>query len=207
MFENLNLQEKSVLVIGCGGLGGYVISNLARMNIGKLVVMDGDSFDESNMNRQMLASFSNIGKNKAKCFEEWIKDISKTNIIAYSEHFSEKNSKIINDVDIVFDCVDNINTRLLLAKECSKCNKILIHGAIEGEEGQAMVIFPNDGKMEKLYKGGIDTKHETVSYAVSTVANIQTSLLVRVLNGEAEDLKDKLVLIDLESLCVKKIVL
>lgn len=63
--ENEKLKDFSVVVIGCGGLGGYTVEMLARLGIGHITVVDGDSFSESNLNRQILSNNQNLGKNKA----------------------------------------------------------------------------------------------------------------------------------------------
>ena len=64
-----SLKEKSVAVVGCGGLGGFVIEALARLGVGSLRLIDADSFSESNLNRQLYATEKNIGKSKAKAAE------------------------------------------------------------------------------------------------------------------------------------------
>jgi tRNA A37 threonylcarbamoyladenosine dehydratase len=63
--ENELFRNKSVAVIGCGGLGGYIIEMLARLGIGNITVVDGDVFNETNLNRQLYSSPNVIGKNKA----------------------------------------------------------------------------------------------------------------------------------------------
>ena len=63
--EQAALKDKKVLVLGCGGLGGYIIENLLRMGVGAITAVDGDSFDESNLNRQLLAAEKTLGINKA----------------------------------------------------------------------------------------------------------------------------------------------
>ena len=91
--EKLNvLKNKSVLILGCGGVGGYVVESLARSGIGTLILVDFDVIDESNINRQIIALDSTIGKNKVDVFEERIKDINK---LVYNKPFliKTKNEK------------------------------------------------------------------------------------------------------------------
>ena len=76
-FDNLNnLSNKTVLVLGVGGVGGYVVESLARSNIGTLILVDYDKVEESNINRQIIALNSTIGKSKVDVLEERIKDIN-----------------------------------------------------------------------------------------------------------------------------------
>ena len=70
------LTEKTALIIGCGGLGGYVIEELARVGVGKLILVDGDVFSRSNMNRQLMAKEETLGKNKAEVMRERILSIN-----------------------------------------------------------------------------------------------------------------------------------
>ena len=75
--DNLNiLSKKSVLVLGCGGVGGYVVEALARSNIGTLVLVDFDDIDITNINRQIIALSSTVGKSKVDVLEERVKDIN-----------------------------------------------------------------------------------------------------------------------------------
>ena len=68
--ENDRLKEFKVCVVGCGGLGGYVIEMLGRIGIGHITAVDGDGFDESNLNRQILSDTYCLGKNKAVAAKE-----------------------------------------------------------------------------------------------------------------------------------------
>lgn len=197
------IGTKSVLVVGCGGLGGFVIDELSRIGVGKLILVDGDVFCQSNMNRQLLANTTTLGKYKAETYAKWVKKSAKSKVEFYNEFLAEGNLDLIDKADLVMDCVDSVKTRRLLAAECRKRGKILIHGAVEGEEGQVMLCFPEDDSLERLFKNAEESEHSTVSYAVATVASIQTAFAVKALNGHGEKLRNKLVLIDLESLYAK----
>ena len=100
--ECSKLHEFNVCVIGCGGLGGYIIEMLARIGIGTLTIVDMDKFDETNLNRQILSRESNIGEYKVIVAKERIKDInSDVRIIDFNEKFSEINGdKIIKNSEI-----------------------------------------------------------------------------------------------------------
>ena len=90
-----------VLVIGCGGLGGYVAEELARLNVDYLILVDGDYYTESNMNRQIGALFSTLGKNKAEVMLSRVRDISKTHVKSVPNDFTRYNAYLIDEVDIV----------------------------------------------------------------------------------------------------------
>lgn len=198
------LKNKTVAIVGCGGLGGYVIEELSRAGIGRLILIDKDVFCESNMNRQLLALCDTIGKFKTQTYKGWLKKQSKTKCDCYEEFFGEQNADIINDADIVVDCVDNVKSRQVIAKECKKRNKIFVHGAIDGEQGQILVCFPDDKNIEKLFESQKDVEHKTISYVVATTASIQASFVVKALTDKADALKNKLVLVDMENFETRK---
>lgn len=191
------LKGKAV-VIGLGGLGGYVVEELARLNIDELVLIDGDSFTESNMNRQIGATFSSLGKNKAEVTAERVKDISLSRVVCVPERFCKENASVIDDADIVIDCVDNIKTRLLIEEECEKRNKVLIHGAVDGIMGQCMICYPGERRLQKLYDKNTEVTHKTYSFVVALVASVEVALAYSVLKGEDEDTRGKLFMVDLE---------
>lgn len=197
------LKTKTALVVGCGGLGGFVIEELSRLGIGKLMLVDGDSFCESNMNRQLLATYDTLGKMKAQVYAKWLKSTSKSQVYFMNEFLTKENAFIIDSADIVIDCVDKVYTRKFLASECKARSKVMVHGAVEGEEGQAMVIFPEDDCFDKLFLEASEVAHKTVSYTVATVASVQTSLAVKVLKGSAESFRNKMFVVDMENISIK----
>ena len=187
-----------VLVIGCGGLGGYVVEELARLNVDYLILMDGDYYTESNLNRQIGATYSTLGKNKADVMLSRVRDISKTHVKSVPHDFTEYNAYLIDEVDIVVDCVDSIETRLLIEEECERRKKVLIHGSVEGIMGQCMICYPGERRLSKMYKNLKEIPHKTYSFVVALVASIQVALAYSVLKNEDEDTKGKLFMIDLE---------
>ena len=97
------LQKKTVLVLGLGGVGGYVTESLSRCGIGHLILVDYDTVDITNINRQIIALHSNIGKKKTECFKERIKDINPSCIVDILDIFyDEKNKDILFNKKIDF---------------------------------------------------------------------------------------------------------
>ncbi|MBR2955717.1 MAG: HesA/MoeB/ThiF family protein [Clostridia bacterium] len=198
------LKDKSVLIVGCGGLGGYVIEELSRIGVGKLILVDGDVFSRSNMNRQLMAKEETLGKSKVETYAKRLGEISNCQVEVHSEFLTEDNTHLIDQADIVIDCVDNVEARFLIAKACKEKGKMFVHGAIDGEEGQVMLCLPEDNTFEKYYRAVDDTlRHDTVSYAVATVASIEANVAVKALLGQQDKFKGKLIIIDLESVFVK----
>ena len=132
--ECLSLHDKKVCVVGCGGLGGYVISALARVGVGNLTILDSDSFEESNLNRQLFSRETNIGKPKVEVCADMVSEINSEIIVnALQVKLEEANaSEIINGADCVVDCLDNFEARFWLAHACQEAKLPLIYGAIAG---------------------------------------------------------------------------
>ena len=124
--ENLtNLQNKSVLILGVGGVGGYVVESLARSNIGTLILVDYDKVEESNINRQIIALNSTIGRSKVDVLEERIKDInSGCKVIKIDKFIDDSNFLELfnNKIDYFVDACDTVLVKKLVIKECLKRN-------------------------------------------------------------------------------------
>lgn len=120
-----DLSKKSVLVLGVGGVGGYVVESLARSNIGTLILVDYDKVEESNINRQIIALNSTIGKSKVDVLEERIKDInSGCKVIKIDKFIDDKNYLELfdNNIDYFVDACDTVLVKKLVIKECLKRN-------------------------------------------------------------------------------------
>ena len=117
------LMNKTVLVLGVGGVGGYVVESLARAGIGHLILIDYDIIDITNINRQIIALHSNIGKKKIDCFKERIKDINPKCIVDTLDIFYNIDNKdiIFNyNLDYIIDCCDSLNSKKVLIEEANK---------------------------------------------------------------------------------------
>ena len=115
------LKEKTVLVLGCGGVGGYVVEGLARSGIGTFILVDFDIVEESNINRQIIALSSTIGKLKVDVLKERILDISPDiEVVTISEFIDETNYSLLfhQPIDYFIDCCDTMKTKKLVLKEC-----------------------------------------------------------------------------------------
>ena len=120
--DNLELLgTKSVLVLGCGGVGGYVVEALVRSGIGELILVDYDVVEETNINRQIIALNSTIGKLKIDLLEERTKDInSNCNVIKIGKFINQDNYLELfnNKIDYFVDCCDTVIVKKLVMKEC-----------------------------------------------------------------------------------------
>ena len=199
------MRVERVLVVGCGGLGGFVIEGLERLRVPELVLMDGDVFCESNMNRQLESGLDTLGKFKAEVYKERIWRKHGKNAVVVCEFLTEKNADIIRSVDLVVDCVDNIKTRLFLEKVCDGYQKTLIHGGLEGCCGQVCACFPGEKKLSKLYAGKDEVRHSTNVYTVSVIAALEVALVDKIMNDREDEIKGKLFLANMDSFAVDEL--
>ena len=184
--ECLTLRTKRVLVAGCGGLGGHIIDQLARIGVGQLRVVDGDVFEPSNLNRQLLSSVPVLGISKAGAAAEHIARVNPEIIADPAECFlTEDNVKdLIGDCDVVMDALDNIASRKILASACSEAGIPYIYGAISGWVAQAAVSMPGDDLVQKLYPEGTVLRDKSVlSFTPALCASFQVSRCVLLLTG------------------------
>ncbi len=110
------LEKTHVLIVGLGGIGSFAGEFIARAGVGKITLIDGDSFDETNKNRQLTALDSTLGKNKAIVLAERIRDISPTIELIVIQEFVEPNRvwEILKEdkPDYVMDCIDSVSPKI-----------------------------------------------------------------------------------------------
>ncbi|HHL32779.1 MAG TPA: HesA/MoeB/ThiF family protein, partial [Desulfobulbaceae bacterium] len=109
--EQQQLIRSAVAVCGCGGLGGMVIENLARIGVGRLRIVDPDSFTVSNLNRQLGATLTTLGDNKAEVMARRIRSINESCRIEPVSHDFRKGA-VLTEMDVAVDCLDNSGARL-----------------------------------------------------------------------------------------------
>lgn len=173
-----NYLERNYLVVGCGGLGCYLVEGLLRLNVNKIAVCDPDRFSISNLNRQLYSSLNNIGKYKVDVAKKRALDLNyQGEFVVYSRVFDES---MLEGVDIVLDGLDSIKDRLLLEDCCSKYNIPIIHGAVEGNVYQVGVCLPNSNLLHNIYKDAVDIDNKKTNVVtIQMCASKQLSLIMK----------------------------
>lgn len=139
------LTKAKVLVIGCGGLGGPVLSYLAAAGVGTLGLVEFDSVSLSNLHRQIIFKTEDIGKQKIEIAEQKILELNPhVSVLTYKTRLNSQNAlEIFKDFDLIVDGSDNFPTRYLVNDVCEILNKPYIYGAIHQMEGQVAVFNLN----------------------------------------------------------------
>ncbi|MCF6466292.1 HesA/MoeB/ThiF family protein [Clostridium sp. Cult2] len=204
--EEIKLLNKSkVCVVGCGGLGGYIVEMLGRIGVGFITVIDGDIFDETNLNRQLVCHTKNIGLSKS---EETKKRMELVNphilVKALNIMIDESNSKsILRGHDVIVDALDSIESRRIIQNSSAELNIPMVHGAIGGFYGQVTTIFPQDNTLNFLYpkngraEEGIEKKLGNPSFIPPLVASIEVAEVIKILINRGQLLRRKILFVDL----------
>lgn len=200
--EHDKLRRSKVCVVGCGGLGGHIIEMLARLGLGTISAVDGDVFEESNLNRQILSNEKTIGLSKAKTAKERMSIVNpEIKIIAIDDFVDQSNAEeILQGHDVIVDALDNIPSRMILQEASKKLGIPLVYGAIAGWYGQVSTIFPGDDSLNKLYREGtekgIEKELGNPSFTPALIASIQVSEVVKIIIKRGDLLRNKLLYID-----------
>lgn len=201
--ENSRLKDFRVCVIGCGGLGGYVIEMLGRIGVGTIIAVDNDHFEETNLNRQILSDTTNLGQSKSLAALERMKkvnpEITLNNVDLRFD--STSGEEIIRGSDVVVDAMDNPQGKRLAGDLCAKLNIPLVHGAIAGWYGQVTTVYPGDNIMEVMCKEGtscgIEKELGNPPFTPAFLASIQTAEVIKVLLNKGDTLRNKILYADL----------
>ena len=184
------LRTKKIAVIGCGGLGGHLIDLLARLGIGSILAVDGDIFDASNLNRQLLSQVSLLGTEKARAAADRVRMVNPdVKVRSETVFLDESNAlSLITGCDVVLDALDNIPSRRILSAACEQANIPYIYGAIQGWVAQAAVSMPGDHLIDTLYPEEIEIRDKSVlSFTPALCASMQAALCVKLLTGRDVD--------------------
>ncbi len=206
----IRLLKAKVGIVGAGGLGGFALELLARMGVGKLVIVDDDTFSDSNLNRQLLAEEDNLGESKAETAVKRIAAVNSSVEVTAHHARGDLGSMplFFSGCDLVLDCLDNLPSRFELEEVCAQLGVVMIHGAIAGFLGQLAVIRPGRPLLKSIYgsvaesgvKKGVEIHLGNPAATPAMLAAWQASEAVKFLAGLDGVLPpDKLLIIDMQA--------
>jgi molybdopterin/thiamine biosynthesis adenylyltransferase len=204
----IKLLRAGAAIVGLGGLGGYVAEALARMGIGHLLLIDGDVFEQSNLNRQLLCTEESLGVEKARAACRRIAEVNgAVETHGRAEVITRQNlPRLLQGADVVVDALDRLPTRLALQKGAQVLGIPMVHGSIAGFLGQVTTIFPEDvgllglyGDEDELPQQGLEAELGTPAATPMVVAAWEAQEVVKVVTGHGEPLRHRLLIIDMES--------
>ena len=208
------LRKAKVCVVGVGGIGNPVVTQLTAMGIGKLKIVDRDIIEISNLHRQHLYTENDIGKVKVEAAKERLEQInSNVEIEALPNSVTKYTAEnIVKGFDIVVDALDSIDARYALNDACIKLNIPLIYAGALGMLGSICTIIPNKSACLRCIFPALDEDdmptcstegvHPSILYLVG---GIQVSEVVKIIVGDKPTLENKLLYIDLNDLSLEKV--
>jgi molybdopterin/thiamine biosynthesis adenylyltransferase len=207
--EQATLLKAVVAVVGLGGLGGVAVEILARLGIGALTLIDGDCFEESNLNRQLLSTIDRLGMSKAQAAAERVQQINPSVSTRAHRFFltADNASELLAGSAVVVDCLDNLPTRFNVETACRQLNLPLVSAAVAGATGQLTVIFPEDQGLAEIYGDpcglsarGVEAVLGNLPHTVTLLASLQCAEVVKILLGKDHVLRNRLMVVDLTDL-------
>ena len=208
--DQLKLAESHVAIVGAGGLGGNVIMLLARTGIGHLRVIDGDKFDETNLNRQALCMKGNLGRPKAQEASALVNQINPgVKVTPYVGKVTAENAEeMLRGAHVIVDALDNVPDRFVIAAAAKRLSIPMVHAGIAGFEGQLMTIYPEDPGLELIFGDSEKWKSSKITpeamlgvpaVTASLLATLQAMEVLKILLGKGKPVRNKILRPDLET--------
>ncbi len=208
--DQLKLAESCAGIVGAGGLGGNVIMLLARLGIGRLIVVDADRFDETNLNRQALCTKTNLGKPKATEAAAAVSQINPgVEVTPYVDRLTGQNApQILREADVIVDALDNVSDRFVLGMTAKRLGIPMVHAGIAGFEGQLMSVFPEDPGLELIFgdperwKTPRKTPEAVLgvpAVTASLLATLQVMEVLKIILRKGKPVRNKILRPDLET--------
>ena len=209
------LKNAKVLCVGAGGLGSPALMYLAAAGVGTLGVIDFDTVDESNLQRQIIHGQSDIGRSKAESARDSVKEINPLiNVLVHTERLDNDNvMEIFSQYDLIVDGTDNFATRYMVNDAAVLLGKPYIWGSIYRFDGQASVFWaeygpcyrclypepPPPGMVPSCAEGGV------LGVLCASIGSIQVTEAIKVLTGIGEPLVGSLMVYDALEMSYRKI--
>jgi sulfur-carrier protein adenylyltransferase/sulfurtransferase len=200
------LKNAKVLVVGAGGLGSPALLYLAAAGVGTLGIVDFDTVDESNLQRQIIHGVSDVGKSKAESAKESIAEVNPyVNVILHKVRLESDNvMEIFEPYDLIIDGTDNFATRYLVNDACVLLHKPYVWGSIYRFDGQASVFWadygpcyrclypepPPPGMVPSCAEGGV------LGVLCASIGSIQVNEAIKLITGIGESLSGRLMIYD-----------
>jgi len=200
------LKRAKILVVGAGGLGSPACLYLAAAGVGTLGIIDSDSVDVSNLQRQILFGSSDVGRPKVLSAQDRIREINPhVHVEVFKERLTSRNAlDVLRNFDVIVDGSDNFPTRYLVNDACVMLNKPCVYGSIFRFEGQASVFWaekgacyrclypepPPPGSVPSCAEGGV------LGVLPGIIGSIQANEAIKLILGTGETLVNRLLLFD-----------
>jgi molybdopterin/thiamine biosynthesis adenylyltransferase len=193
------LQEAKVLIIGAGGLGVPLSTYLVTAGIGTLGIIDGDTIARSNLHRQFAYREEDVGQSKVKVLQSFLAARNSTVVTnSYDKMLDASNAKeYISQYDVICDCTDNAEARILIDKICGEENKPLVYAAVRDWQGYVTVLHhKNRVSLEDIFSSELLLSDEVAGCSVAGIVgavcgiagSLQATEVIKVIVGMESEL-------------------
>lgn len=199
------LRQARVLVVGAGGLGSPVCLYLAAAGAGTIGVVDPDTVNLSNLQRQIAHSTADLGRRKVDSVSESMRALNpEANVVTYCGWLeTETGRELVENYDIVVDCTDNFVSRSTIAALCREAGRPYVYGAVSRFGGQLFTWVPGAAGYTDYF--GDEPQADDVPCAINgvlnalvgTVGSLQAAEVIKLITGAGEPLINRLLVIDL----------
>ena len=208
------LRNGSVLIIGCGALGGHCSMYLAGAGVGRIGLVDFDVVSESNLQRQLFFREDEIGKSKSCTIANRIAALnSEVETVVYQSRLTSDNiTEVLTQFDFVIEATDSRETKYLVASVCAKIGKGVCIGGVRELHGQITTYLPGHLSFNEIFPYPLGSEDKEASAPVilgvlgptaGFAASVQSAEALKYLSGHGKLLTDKILTFDLETLSVR----
>lgn len=202
------LKNSSVIVIGAGGLGCPVLQYLTAAGAGTIGIVEFDTVDESNLQRQVLYGASDIGKLKSILTKKRLEKLNPNSTFnIFNLRLDASNAlKILKDYDVIVDATDNLETRYIINDSCVILNKPMVHGSIYKYEGIVAVFNYSGGptyrcynpyKTKNEYKNPLPSQVGLFGALPGITGTYMANEAIKIITGRGEVLSGKILIINI----------
>lgn len=211
------LLSSSVLIIGLGGIGSPVSLYLAAAGVGTVGLVDYDSVDLSNLQRQIIHSTNDIGRKKVHSAKESINNLNPAiNVLTYDDRYSpDKLLSVIKEFDFIIDATDNFPAKFLINDLCASSGKAFSHGGVTEFAGQTMTVVPGQSACYRCVFGGIPSEDAVapassmgvMGAVVGILGSIQATEAIKYITQCGDNLINTLLTFDAKNMEFRKVAL
>ena len=192
------LKKARVFIAGAGGLGSPVSIYLAIAGVGNIRIIDHDTVELSNLNRQILHWQENIRERKTDSAVEKLRKLNPDiKVEGIAETITEKNiPRLVVNADIIIDAMDNLETRYILNRAAIDKNIPFVHGAVNGFEGRAMTVIPGKSACLNCVYHGVTVPREkfpVIGVTPAVIGCIQATEAIKYITGMGNLLTNRLI--------------
>ena len=202
------IMSAVVGIIGCGGLGVNVITQLTAAGVSHFILCDHQSPELSNLNRQFIYSASDY-RPKSVISAEWILALNPSaEVQSNAEPLTESNWDLFSGCDILVDCLDSFETRMIVSDMSEKMGIPMVHAGVSGFSGQIAVCVPGKTKSLREMIGTMKDPEgmiPTVGAGVSVIASMEALEVLKIISGIGTENEGKLITIDMKDWTTDKV--